>query len=81
MVKRLNSLTNMYNYRTYTKSQLIELINAVESSINSTLVEAEPASKEHSSELISQLAFESGYLRGGLKTVLFHIQSAKEFSK
>ena len=79
MVKRLNSLTNMYNYRTYTKSQLIELINAVESSINSTLVEAEPASKEHSPELLSQLAFESGYLKGGLKTVLLHIQSAKKY--
>jgi hypothetical protein len=71
----------MYNYRTYTKAQLIELVNAIESSIHSTLTEAEPASKEHSPELISQLAFETGYLKGGLKTVLLHIESAKEYSK
>jgi len=79
MVKRLNPLKNMYNYQTYTKAQLIELVNAIESTINSTLTEAEPASKEHSSELLSQLAFESGYLKGGLKSILLHIQSAKKY--
>jgi hypothetical protein len=71
----------MYNYRTYTKAQLIELVNSIESTIHSTLTEAEPASKEHSPELISQLAFEAGYLKGGLKSILLHLESAKEFSK
>jgi hypothetical protein len=69
----------MYNYRTYTKAQLIELVNSIESTIHSTLTEAEPASKEHSPELISQLAFEAGYLKGGLKTILLHIESAKKY--
>jgi hypothetical protein len=69
----------MYNYRTYTKAQLIELVNSIESTINSTLTEAEPASKEHSTELISQLAFEAGYLKGGLKTILLHLESAKKY--
>jgi hypothetical protein len=69
----------MYNYRTYTKAQLIELVNSIESTIHSTLVDAEPTSKEHSPELISQLAFEAGYLKGGLKTVLLHIESAKKY--
>jgi hypothetical protein len=69
----------MYNYRTYTKAQLIELVNSIESTINSTLTEAEPASKEHSTELISQLAFEAGYLKGGLKTILIHLESAKKY--
>jgi len=69
----------MYNYRTYTKAQLIELVNSIESTINSTLTEAEPASKEHSTELISQLAFETGYLKGGLKTILLHLESAKKY--
>jgi hypothetical protein len=69
----------MYNYRTYTKAQLIELVNSIESTIHSTLIEAEPASKEHSTELISQLAFEAGYLKGGLKTILLHLESAKKY--
>jgi hypothetical protein len=69
----------MYNYRTYTKAQLIELVNSIESTIHSTLTEAEPASKEHSTELISQLAFEAGYLKGGLKTILLHLESAKKY--
>jgi hypothetical protein len=69
----------MYNYRTYTKAQLIELVNSIESTIHSTLTEAEPASKEHSTELISQLAFEAGYLKGGLKTILPHLESAKKY--
>jgi hypothetical protein len=69
----------MYNYRTYTKAQLIELVNSIESTIHSTLTEAEPASKEHSTELISQLAFEAGYLKGGLKTILIHLESAKKY--
>jgi hypothetical protein len=42
-------------------------------------VEAEPTSKEHSTELISQLAFEAGYLKGGLKTILLHLESAKKY--
>jgi hypothetical protein len=69
----------MYNYRTYTKAQLIELVNSIESTIHSTLTEAEPVSKEHSTELISQLAFEAGYLKGGLKTILLHLESAKKY--
>jgi hypothetical protein len=40
---------------------------------------AEPASKEHSPELLSQLAFETGYLKGGLKSVISHIQAAKKY--
>jgi hypothetical protein len=69
----------MYNYKTYTKSQLIELVNSIESTIHSTLMAAEPASKEHSPEPLSQLAFETGYLKGGLKSVISHIQAAKKY--
>jgi hypothetical protein len=69
----------MYNYRTYTKAQLIELVNSIENTLTSTLNEAEPTSHTHSNELISQLAFEAGYLKGGLKTILLHIESAKKY--
>ena len=71
----------MYNYKTLSKSQLIELVNSIENTLTSTLNEAEPSSHTHSNELISQLAFEAGYLKGGLKTVLMHISSLKSVSK
>ena len=71
----------MYNYKTLSKAQLIELVNSIENTLTSTLCEAEPASHTHSNELISQLAFEAGYLKGGLKTVLMHISSLKSVSK
>ena len=71
----------MYNYKTLSKAQLIELVNSIENTLASTLSEAEPASHTHSNELISQLAFEAGYLKGGVKTVLIHIGSLKSVSK
>ena len=71
----------MYNYKTLSKAQLIELVNSIENTLTSTLNEVEPASHTHSNELISQLAFEAGYLKGGVKSVLMHISSLKSVSK
>jgi hypothetical protein len=71
----------MYNYKTLSKAQLIELVNSIENTLTSTLNEAEPTSHTHSNELISQLAFEAGYLKGGVKSVLMHIGSLKSVSK
>jgi hypothetical protein len=71
----------MYNYKTLSKAQLIELVNSIENTLTSTLNEAEPASHTHSNQLISQLAFEAGYLKGGVKSVLMHISSLKSVSK
>jgi hypothetical protein len=71
----------MYNYKTLSKAQLIELVNSIENTLTSTLNEAEPTSHTHSNELISQLAFEAGYLKGGVKSVLIHISSLKSVSK
>jgi hypothetical protein len=71
----------MYNYKTLSKAQLIELVNSIENTLTSTLNEAEPTSHTHSNELISQLAFEAGYLKGGVKSVLMHISSLKSVSK
>jgi hypothetical protein len=71
----------MYNYKTLSKAQLIELVNSIENTLTSTLNEAELASHTHSNELISQLAFEAGYLKGGVKSVLMHISSLKSVSK
>jgi hypothetical protein len=71
----------MYNYKTLSKAQLIELVNSIENTLTSTLNEAEPVSHTHSNELISQLAFEAGYLKGGVKSVLMHISSLKSVSK
>jgi hypothetical protein len=71
----------MYNYKTLSKAQLIELVNSIENTLTSTLNEAEPTSHTHSNELISQLAFEAGYLKGGVKSVLMYISSLKSVSK
>lgn len=71
----------MYNYRTLTKSQLIELVNGIESTLSSTINSAESEAKNYSTELPSQLAFEVGYFKGSVKTVLATIEDYKNCSK
>lgn len=71
----------MYNYRTLTKSQLIELVNGIESTLSTTIYTAESEAKNYSPELHSQLAFEVGYFKGSVKTVLATIEDYKNCSK
>ena len=71
----------MYNYRTLSKSQLIELVNGIESTLLNTIYDAEKEAKDYSIELPSQLAFEVGYFKGSVKTVLSLIEDYKNCSK
>ncbi len=71
----------MYNYRTLSKSQLIELVNGIESTLSNSIYTAEKEAKEYSTELPSQLAFEVGYFKGYVTTVLSLIEEYKNCSK
>ena len=71
----------MYNYRTLSKSQLIELVNGIESTLSNSIYTVEKEAKEYSTELPSQLAFEVGYFKGYVKTVLSLIEEYKNCSK
>ena len=71
----------MYNYRTLSKSQLIELVNGIESTLSNSIYTAEKEAKEYSTEQPSQLAFEVGYFKGYVKTVLSLIEEYKNCSK
>ena len=71
----------MYNYRTLSKSQLIELVNGIESTLSTTLNSSESESENYSNEIPSQLAFEVGYFKGSVKTVLSLIEDYKNCSK
>ncbi len=71
----------MYNYRTLSKSQLIELVNSIESTLSNSITESYNASKGYSEELPSQLAFEVGHLNGYIRTILELIKDYKECSK
>jgi hypothetical protein len=71
----------MYNYRTLSKAQLIELVNAIEAQLTPSISSASEASKKYSTELSSRLAFEVGHLNGCIKNVLATISEYKEFSK
>ena len=71
----------MYNYRTLSKSQLIELVNSIESTLSNSITESYNASKGYSEELPSQLAFEVGHFKGYVKTVLSLIEDYKNCSK
>jgi hypothetical protein len=67
----------MYPYRTCSESQLIELVNSIESILTPAIHSAKEASQ---SELQSQLAFEVGHLNGSIKGVVQLIEEYKECS-
>jgi hypothetical protein len=71
----------MYNYRSLTKAQLIELVESLEIQLTPAINDANVASKNYSTELHSQLPFEVGYLGGVIKTALETINDYKECSK
>jgi hypothetical protein len=71
----------MYNYRTLSKSQLIELVNSIEAQLVPSIQESFEASKAYSQEIPSQLAYEVGHLNGYIRSVLSTIQEYKECSK
>lgn len=52
------------------KKELQALLTDIERVLNQTSTNANNAAKEYSPELVAQLAFEVGYLGGGIKTVL-----------
>lgn len=67
----------MYNYKSLTKAQLIELVDQVESLLEKAVPTARDAAKEYSPELQSQLAFEVGHLGGYIKQTIALIQDYK----
>jgi len=69
------------NYKSYSKSQLVELLGIIESELGSVNEKAKEASEKYSTELLSKLSFEVGYLTGGIKNVLITIESYKEWDK
>jgi len=69
------------NYKSYSKSQLVELLGIIESELGSVNAKAKEASEKYSTELLSKLSFEVGYLTGGIKNVLSTIESYKEWDK
>jgi hypothetical protein len=71
----------MYNYKTLSKSQLIELVQILEDQLKPAIADANKASKNYSTELYSQLPFEVGYLSGVIKTAIETISYYKECSK
>lgn len=68
----------MYNYKTLTKAQLIELMNEVENILSTSIQAANEAAKNYSTEMASQTAFEVGYLGGRIKTTLSLIEDYKK---
>ena len=67
----------MYNYKSLSKAQLIELVNSIESTLSNSITESNKASKAYSEELPSQLAFEVGHLNGYIHTTLELIKDYK----
>lgn len=67
----------MYNYKSLSKSQLIELVGIIESNLSKAVSEAETAGKEYSKDIHSAVAFECGYLRGSIKESLYTIEAYK----
>jgi hypothetical protein len=67
----------MPNYRTLSKSQLIELINEIENILTPSIQSASDAAKRYSTELQSQTSFEIGHLNGSIKSVVQLINEYK----
>jgi hypothetical protein len=67
----------MYNYKTLSKSQLIELINQIENILTPSIQSASEAGKQYSTELQSQTSFEVGHLNGSIKSVVRLINEYK----
>jgi hypothetical protein len=68
----------MYNYKTLTKSQMIELVNLIDNMLSTASSHALESSKRYSNEIKSQLAFEVGHLNGSIKEVLNLIADYKK---
>jgi len=71
----------MYDFRTLSKAQLIELVNGVEKELVNSIQSANEAAKNYSDELPSRLAYEVGHLNGSIKQALYLIQAYKDCSK
>jgi hypothetical protein len=71
----------MYDYRTLSKAQLIELVNSIEAQLVPSIETSYKASKAYSDESSSQLAYEVGHLNGYIRNVLITIDAYKECSK
>jgi hypothetical protein len=71
----------MYDYRTLSKAQLIELVRSIEVQLTPSISTASEAASKYSTELVSKLAYEVGHLNGCIKNVLSTIEAYKECSK
>jgi hypothetical protein len=60
----------MYPYKSLTKSQLIELLNIVESTLTPAINNAKEAAQNYSTNPESRYPFEVGFLNGTIKEVL-----------
>lgn len=67
----------MYPYKSLSKSQLIELLNSIESTLRPAIKASSLAGKEYSAEPISQLAFEIGHLSGYVNQAIDLIEATK----
>lgn len=67
----------MYNCKSLSKSQLVELVVIIESNLLTAVSEAEAAGRNYSEDIQSALAFECGYLRGSIKESLYTIEAYK----
>jgi hypothetical protein len=68
----------MYPYKSLSKSQLIELVSIIESTLSNSIQESYKASKAYSDEPSSQLAYEVGHLSGYINTTLSLIEDYKK---
>lgn len=67
----------MYNYKSYTKAQLIELINIIENTLSTARGNADKAAREYSEEIDARRSFEVGYLGGYINQTLTLISDYK----
>ncbi len=74
-------IKDMMNYKSLTKAQLIELVDALEIQLTPAIEDANKAAKNYSTELYSQLPFEVGYLNGIIKNAVQMINDYKQCSK
>lgn len=68
----------MYPYKTLSKSQLIELVSIIESTLSNSIQESYESSKAYSDDPSSQLAYEVGHLNGYINTTLSLIEDYKK---
>jgi hypothetical protein len=72
----------MYQYRSLTKAQLVELVGVLEDQLMPAINQAKEAASRYSPDSsISRYPFEVGYLSGIIKTAIATINDYKECSK